>query len=318
MEALAYTHLGVCAMNLDDERSAKRYLERAVKVDPALASAHFNLGLLYLKQKDRLGAARSLHQAKATGLLEVDCDASLARMLRGSGLTSSGSITTVMAGLYAYHGMVSDAARCYGHAVTLSEPGALEGWILSMLRLGRADEVSSEIEHLLETSAHEIATHTLASVYFCARADFERALGHEDQAIALSGRQDPNAFSNKAETLLSAGRWREAEDTLASALELDPSHPPSHALLAQLRVREKDWSAALSHAETALAGDANGAHALEARAFSLHGLGRPAEAKVAFLTFLTIVQLLAPLEDNLEYRRSLATKMVAELESQSE
>lgn len=58
---------GVCKHELKDEKAASADFERAIKLDPKFAAAHYYLGLSKLAQADRLGARSSLRKASELG-----------------------------------------------------------------------------------------------------------------------------------------------------------------------------------------------------------------------------------------------------------
>jgi tetratricopeptide (TPR) repeat protein len=277
--------------------------------------SHFEPGMIHSSRKDRLGAARCFHGARAAGLVALDFDAELARVARGvvRADPSAPGQTMVIARLYANHGMLADALRCYAYEVSRGQNGALHEWLSCMLRAGRAGEVAAEVQQLLELGGDQVGAHMLAAAYHRALGDFERALQHQDRSLAMHGEPHPVLLAGKAETLYVAGRWTDSEATARQALDLDPSNTDALAILACLKVREKVWNEALAYAEAALAIDSCQGYALEARAFALQGLGRRAEAAVAFVTFVDLVELMAPAEDGLDYRKKLARQMIEEL-----
>lgn len=319
VEALTYCNLAMLALHREDQKMGRRYLELSVKSDPCLGLAHFRLGWLNYSATHPLASARCFRNARAFGISEEAFDHTVSlivdQVLEAQRSTEGQASTGRYVGMgqvYSHLGMMSDAARCYKHAVSRSEAGSLQGWITTLLRMGRPLEVQRDIAWLEQHEPDGEETHHLLAAYHCMLGDFEKALSHDDRVVARAADLGI-ALANKAETLLVAGRWIPAEETARRALEVGGENATAHAVLAQLAVREKRWADGLAHAETAAALNLRIAWGVEAKAYCLYGLQRSQEALEAFVLFLDIAEFLSPFEANLELRMAQAWKMVEEL-----
>lgn len=314
-KAMTLINMGVCELRRARPQVAEVYFQQASITQPDYALAHFNLGISHLAANQQLKAAHCFREAERRGYRRRRLNkgfgviASAARNVLG--LSDRSAAYTSLGSVYSQCGLHEEAIRCFRRAKANSEPGASAGLGCCLLQLGRLEEAAREARWCEAREANWTNTQLFLLAYYSMKGDFERALQHCALAGQLGG--DPGwAIANTAETLMVAGRWDEADATAREALRAQSESPTAHGVLAQLAVRSQQWSTALQHADLGLESAQTG-HLLEARAFALQGLGRRDEAIEAFATFLDYVDLLKPLECDLEYRTTLARQMVEEL-----
>jgi tetratricopeptide (TPR) repeat protein len=311
IEAMTYNNLGACYLEKGDLKQARTSLYQALEICPTYPIPFFNLALAYCLAGQRREAARSFRKAKQLGYDMGRVDQVLNSL--GQRLADiegySGPVTqdaetgqaqsnlTIQAFLN-FCGMLEEADLLLAQAERDGEPGAQSERASCLMRLGRFEEARPLLQNLSRLG--DPTANSLWGCYWACRGDYERALHHDDQAIAAETEPSAALLGNKAETLLLAGRLDGTEKTAREALDAGPCQS-AHAVLAQVAVKEERWEEALSYADASL-DSGESALALEARGYALRGLGRTEDAVEAFKMFLDLGELIRPLEARLQDR----------------
>jgi tetratricopeptide (TPR) repeat protein len=219
VDARAMLHLrrGVDAATAGRSEDAIMCFLRALEIEPGLAAAHANLGLL-------LTATGQPAQA------EPHLAAALARMPRDAMLLHALGVAREALGRQ------EDAASAYAAALAerpeFAEAGAALGSCLR--RLGRCDEARGPLERALAAQPGLVAAH-------CGLGDLERDLGRLEQAAvhyrgALALDADHlGALNNLGSCLRQLGELDAARAAYERVLALRPDQVETHCNLALLK-----------------------------------------------------------------------------------
>ncbi|HMB61388.1 MAG TPA: winged helix-turn-helix domain-containing protein [Xanthomonadales bacterium] len=136
------------------------------------------------------------------------------------------------------------------------------------------ETAGNSVETMLELEPESAQSKYVAASYYQMLGQFERSLQLRDEAILLDP-LNPYIYESRAYTLLSMGRYEEADNALQELLEINPSHRNAVRLRAKIRLLRGDPQSALGLLD-GLPGDENDTRILFALA--LRSLGRVQEA----------------------------------------
>ena len=259
-EAYAHFQLGYAYAGLKREADAKSEFSRAIALDPKMAAAYQNLGLVSLDDDPAAAAAAFLHAA------DLQPAESRPRFLAGFALEHSGKL--------------SEAAEQYRAALALSPNGYEEHFALGRVLLRSNDAAAAEEQFRAALAAradaaparlglasalsaqkkYEAASDALAEYLKLnpgnRSAHFDRAsallnLNRLDDALSELDRADsgaaPTAESLKmrGEIFLQQRKWKEAADTLKQELALSPQDSDSAAWIGHADIELRDYPAAV-------------------------------------------------------------------------
>ncbi len=252
----AHFQLGYAYSGLERWDEAKSEYVRAIALNPKLAEAHLNLGLLLLERNPSAAIEPFQHAA------ELLPSQARPRFLLGLACERSGS---VVAAIEQYQSAEKLDAKNFDVRFALGR---------SLLRAGRASEAETQFREALElrsdyAPAHlglanslqaqkklEPAADELAA-YLLFKPDdrearLERAsiladLGRHDQAMEELERSDAGAWASleswklRAEIYLRQKRWDQAAETLQKALQSAPQDAELHARLGRIWLEKRDF-----------------------------------------------------------------------------
>jgi tetratricopeptide (TPR) repeat protein len=121
------------------------------------------------------------------------------------------------------------------------------GQITSALRAGKLDEALQLLKPELEQNPRSAQLWSLQGIAFSGKGDKKEALGAFRRALSFSPDYLP-ALEGAAQIEYETG-GREAVSLLEHVLQLRPSDPTSHAMLAVLAYRRRDCTVAVQHFE---------------------------------------------------------------------
>lgn len=259
-EPYPHFQLGFAYAGLKRAADARGEFSRAIALDPKMAAAYQNLGLVLMESDPSSAAEAFLHQA------ELQPAESHPRFLAGYALERAGKM--------------SQAAEQYRAALALSPKEYEPRFALGRVLLRSNDASGAEEQFraaigargdaaparlglansLLAQKKYEAASDALADYLKLNPADrsahFDRAaallnLNHSDDAIAELDRADsgatPTAESLKmrGEIFLQQKKWKEAVDALKKALALAPQDSETAAWIGRADIELRDYPAAI-------------------------------------------------------------------------
>jgi Flp pilus assembly protein TadD len=286
-EPYAHFQLGYAYSGLKRWEEAKAEFARAIALDPKMAPAHLNLGLVLI-DRDPVAAAQSFQRAA-----ELQPGESRPRFLAGYALERAGKFTEAIAeyrsalGLspqdYEVHfalgrvllrtGSAADAEEHFRAAVAARGDSA-------PARLGLANA-------LLEQKKYDAGAEALADYLKLNPADHAARLDRTSALIELDRLDDAleeldraeNGSAPSAESLKMRGdiylhqkKWQQAGEALTKALSLSPRDPDLPAWLGHVKIEQQDYTAAITLLGQAYAVDPKSPGILHdlANAFFLH------------------------------------------------
>jgi tetratricopeptide (TPR) repeat protein len=295
---LGYAFAGV--KRLDD---AKNEFSRAIALDPKMAAAHLNLGLVLI-DSDPATAAESFRHAA-----ELQPTESRPRFLAGFGLEHAGKIPEA---IEQYRASLALSPRDYeahfalGRVLLRSGDATAAEEQFRAAIASRADSAPAKLglgSALLTQKKYEAASDVLAEYLKLAPADrsahFDRAstllyLNRYDDALAeldlSAGGSAPTAETLKmrGEIFMQQKKWKETGDTLKQALSLAPQDSEIAEWIGHADIELKEYPAAVGILEQVHAHNPQDADALRdlADAFFLnenYGQALEAMARLAKL-----------------------------------
>lgn len=275
---VAYAHfqLAYAYTGLERSREAESEYRRAIELDPKVAPAYLNLGLLLL---DRDAAAAVAPLRKAAELVPAE---SRTQFLLGLALERSGKI--------------NEAADTYEKAERLN-PRDFEvefAFGRTLLRLDRAAEAEKRfraaldlkndsapaqlglanslfVQHKAEAAGQfeaylkqhpqdAEARERLARIHY-EREELPQALAELDRAEA-SAAPTLESLKLRADIVIAQKNWDAAIAVLQKASQLAPGDPGLHAGLGRIYLEKRDFAASEKELRAALAADSNQTNAL--------------------------------------------------------
>lgn len=259
-EPYAHFQLGYAFAGLKRMDDAKNEFSRAIALDPKMAAAHLNLGLVLLDGNPAAAAEAFRHAA------ELQPAESRPRFMTGLALEHAGKIP--------------EAIAQYRAALALSPKDYDAHFALARVLLRTGDTAGAEEEFRAAIEAREnsapaklgLATALLTQKKYAAASDalaeysklaptdksahFDRAsallyMGRYDDALAeldLSAAGNaPGAESLKmrGEILMQQKKWKDADDALKQALALAPQDSETAEWMGHTDIELKDYPAAL-------------------------------------------------------------------------
>lgn len=148
---------------------------------------------------------------------------------------------------------------------------------LILIETNRFKDAEHLLRQVLAQEPRQALALTLVAV--CCLNDDRRkeALEPARQAVAITP-DHPFFLTVLARAQLVNNLPRDAENTLSSALRLDPGFSPAHVLLAQMAYNRSHWEEALQHTEKGLEFDPEHEDLINLRAMALTKLNRTKEA----------------------------------------
>ena len=270
---VAYAHFqlayALTALKRTDE--ARTEYQKAVELDPKMAEAQLNLGLLLL-EKDPSAAVAPLR--KATELLPSQ---TRPRFLLGLALERSGDAAgatasfeaashfdpndaeavTHLGALYLRNARPADAEAKFRHALEIQpqSPTALQGLAQSLDAQEKPDAAEA-YRNYLAVEPHEDAARNRLIHILIEQQQYDAALAEIDRATAG---QQPSVESLKlrADVLIAQKKLDDAIVTLRQAVALAPNDAPLRGGLGRVLLQKRDFPAAEKELRNAIQLDRN-------------------------------------------------------------
>lgn len=260
-EPYPHFQLGYAYSSLKRWDEARQEFTRAVALDPKMAPAHLNLGLVLLKT-DPAAAAQSFERAA-----QLMPKQSRPRFLAGYAFEQAGKFPDAVA---EYRSALELSPRDYEAHVSLGRV---------LLRQGDAADAEEHFRQAIAARSNSVPAHLgLANALQAqkkynqeagALADYlkldpadrgarlDRAsaliqLGRLDQALAELDRADQNSaptadsLKMRADVYLRQKKWQRAGDTLTQAVSLSPRDPDLIAQLGHVKIQQRDYAGAIT------------------------------------------------------------------------
>src|SRR5579864_5575294 len=276
-EAYPHFQLGYAYAGLKRAEDAKSEFSRAIALDPKMAAAHLNLGLV-LMDKDPAAAAEAFRHAA-----ELQPTDSRPRFLAGLSLEHVGKF--------------AEAVEQYRAALALSPKDYEAHFALGRVLLRSNDAAGAEDQFraaialrgeaapaqlglasaLLAQKKYEAAANSLAEYLKLKPGDrsahFDRAsallnLSRFDEALAeldlsdAGGAPSADALKMRGEIFMQQKKWKEAGDALKQAISLSPKDSELAEWMGHVDIELHDYPNAVRILEQAYAQNAQNADAL--------------------------------------------------------
>ena len=276
-EPYPHFQLGYAYAGLKRSDDAKQEFSRAIILDPKMAAAYQNLGLVLMDSDPAAAANAFLHAA------DLQATESRPRFLAGLSLEHAGKFSEAIA---QYHAALALSPNDYeahfalGRALLRSNDaaGAEEQFRAAIASRGDADPARLGLATaLLAQKKYEAASDALADYLKLNPGDksahFDRAsallnLSRFDEALAELDRSDAGAAPS-AETLKMRGeiyihqqKWKEAGDALKQAISLAPQDSEVAEWIGHVDIEVRDYAAAVRILEQVYARNPQSADAL--------------------------------------------------------
>jgi Flp pilus assembly protein TadD len=260
-EPYPHFQLGYAYSGLQHWEEAKEEFSRAIALDPKMAPAHLNLGLVLIDH-DPAAAAQSFLRAA-----ELQPAESRPRFLAGYALERAGKFTEAMAEYrsalelsphdYEAHlalgrvllrtGSAADAEGHFREAVAArgdSAPARL-GLANALLEQKKTDAGAEALADYLNLNPADHAARLDRTSALIELDRLDDALAELDRAEQGS---EPTAESLKmrGDIYIHQKKWNEAGDTLAKAISLAPQDPDLAGWLGHVKIEQQDYTAAIT------------------------------------------------------------------------
>jgi tetratricopeptide (TPR) repeat protein len=146
-----------------------------------------------------------------------------------------------------------------------------------LYQTGRHEAAELEFRAALVDEPSNALAHAMIGLCLVQQKKYAEATEEAQQAVAL--RPDWSfGYYAMAAIFYARERLKEAAAAIGRAIELDPFNPSHHGILAEIRLKQRDWKAALAAADAGLAIEPEHAACINARGVALVNLGRREEA----------------------------------------
>ena len=271
-DSVAHFQLGYAATALRHKAEARAAYEKAAELDPKLAAAHLNLGLLLLDDQPS-AAVEPLRRAA-----ELQPGRAQPRFLLGRALERSGKLTEAIAAYQSAaeiapdnfdtrfalaraqlaSGAATDAEANFRRALELRADfaPARAGRAESLIAQGKLEPAATELEAYLAAQPEDAESRVqLASLYFdLGRYDAALAQLEKVPAAPASAARVENL---RGEALVKLRRMNDAAAAFTRAAQAAPHDAAVHARLGRVLLELRDFPAAERALQAALALDAN-------------------------------------------------------------
>ncbi len=259
-EPYPHFQLGYAYVGLKRPADAKGEFSRAIALDPKLAAAYQNLGLVLMESDPASAAEAFLHQA------DLQPAESHPRFLAGYALERAGKMPQAAE---QYRAALALSPKDYEPRFALGRvllrmkdaPGAEEQFRAAIGARGDAAPARLGLANsLMAQKKYAAASDALADYLKLSPTDrsahFDRAaallnLSHFDDAVAELDRADSGAAATaeslkmRGEIFLQQKKWKEAADALKQALALAPQDPETAAWIGRADIELRDYPAAI-------------------------------------------------------------------------
>jgi Flp pilus assembly protein TadD len=270
---VAYAHfqMGYAYTGLKRTDEARAEYERAMKLDPKMAEAPLNLGILLL-EKDPAAAVAPLRKA-----VDMLASQSRPRVLLGLALERSGDLPAAMMSfegaanldphdletllhlgkLYLVAKRPADAETRFRAALEVqpNEPHALLG-LAQSLDAQKKPEAAEAFKNYLATQPADPAAQTRVVHYLLDQKKYDEALAELDRVDA-KGTPSLESLKLRADILIAQKKWDESIAAISRAIALAPNDAQLHGGLGRVYLQKRDFPSAEKELRQAIHLDGN-------------------------------------------------------------
>jgi Flp pilus assembly protein TadD len=252
---------GLLEQDLAEYEISRQHLQEALAVNPNASAAHYSLGLVLKNLNDPKGAKEHFQKALELGSTEAEVHLELAKILRvlGESQRSAEELNLYQEGLKKRNGMSVAASKAaqgdkelasgdpkravsfYRESLDATPDDAQLNFKLAVA-LDRVGDLAGErvaLEKAIQIKPDLAVAHNQLGFLASQSGDSASAEKHFREAVRSAPRFT-EAWVNLAATLGLESRFSEAEQAVASALQLEPSNPQALQLRQTLaRAREQ-------------------------------------------------------------------------------
>ena len=250
---------GILERQAGEYAAARAHLEEAVAIDPTYYNAHYNLGAVLAKMQDPKGAREQFEKAIELGAVEPEVRFDLATVLRALGETQLAqeqlklyqqelkdkANRTLAAGKSAQAeqelatGDPAKAAALYREAFDAMPQNAMLGYKLALAQ-DKAQDIPGEratLEQVVKLDPSMALAQNQLGYLESHSGELEAAEGHFKLALQAAPSYT-QAWVSLAATLGMESHFREAQQALANALQLDPQNTQAQELARVLKAAQ--------------------------------------------------------------------------------
>jgi tetratricopeptide (TPR) repeat protein len=220
--AVAHNQLGVLALQANRTSEAEREFKKAIAGDPRYAEAQNNLGVLYNREGKDQDAATLYQQA-------IDSDPKYTKALVNLGL------------LLAQHGQLAQGEQQLRAAIQInpSDPSAYTALGMIQGKSGRGVEAVESFRKVVALQPDSAEAHLNLGIAFVDQYDRTGGFQEFQQAARLAP-QSPAVHYNLGRFFFETAKYEDARKELEEAVRLDPSYAPALYFLALAAKQDND------------------------------------------------------------------------------
>jgi tetratricopeptide (TPR) repeat protein/Zn-dependent membrane protease YugP len=204
-QAIARSNAGLTLFDQGEFQAALAEFDAALRLEPSLATSHYNRGHTYLMLGSLDDAMRDLDAA-----LRIEPGLVHAITARGDVWLKRGDFDRALAEYDTAHRLAPQNATvltCRGYA-----------WLMRRT----SERALADFDAALQLNPKDALAYAGRGMVWLSRADFERAVTECDHAVALGG-QEASIFSTRGRAYLSKDEWDHAIADFTEALERNES-----------------------------------------------------------------------------------------------
>ncbi len=258
----AYFQLGLVHAQSKAWEAAEGAFREAIRMRPQMATAHYHLALLYFKQGKQKEAEKEMEISqqlnKAAEPLQEQRLALMRNQDKASALSNLGLIYL---NDKRYEEAIREYQKALWHNPNLAEAHNGIGYTYAMQ--GRLEEALQAQRRALQLKPQMAEAHAGLGLIWLKRAevsqseqDYEAAFAAYRQATELKP-DFPEALLNLGDIALQLSRLEEAQAAYEKLLSLQPNHPRVHLALGNICSRQEKFPQAIHHYQLAIKQDAN-------------------------------------------------------------
>lgn len=231
------------SLQRDDIDAALAELQRAVELDPSLAVAYSNIGLIYRRRGEYDKAIENFVEAVRYNPTSFDDTSHLAQ-------------------LYQFTHRLKDAIRAYLHAIDLRPQDFDANLNLGVCyqRKGDYPQAVKQFEQAIELDANRPHAYVNLGVALASQGKYYEAVRAYKEALERDNHQ-PEVLVNLAHAYIKQDRLKIGRETLRQAILLDPEFAAAHEAMGYCQYLLKDYEKAEVSYKQALACDSQRARA---------------------------------------------------------
>jgi protein O-GlcNAc transferase len=259
-DAYANFQLGYAFVGLKRPEDAKTQFLRAIALDPKMAAAHLNLGLVLMESDPATAADAFRHAA------DLQPTESRPRFLAGFCLEQTGRLAEAieqyraalaispkdyeahfaLARVLAQSQDVAGAEEQFRQAVAARSDSAQArlGLANTLLGEGKYDEAHEALAEYLKLKPDGVSARYDRALAFFELGKFDDAVGELD-LFEKDATASPDSLKMRADIYMEQKKWKEAAEVLVRANQLSPADPDVAEWMGHVQIELHDYPAAI-------------------------------------------------------------------------